>query len=103
MQFEEHTSEVEGIKVPRFLLLTVVENSYKYALGTSEVMQILMQCKRLYEEGYYLSPDLYRSYFPAPVEAVILGWIGVIGWNLVRRCFKRRQKEKKGSSDYVLH
>ena len=63
----------------------------------------LVQDKRLYEEGYYLSPDLYRSYFPAPVEAVILGWIGVIGWNLVRRCFKGRQKEKKGSSDYVLH
>lgn len=52
MLFEEHTSEIEEIKVPRFLLLTVVENSYKYALGTSEVMQILMQCKRLYEEGF---------------------------------------------------
>ena len=40
--------------------------------------------QRLYEEGYYLSPDLYRSYFPAPVKVVIWGWIGILAGSLIR-------------------
>ncbi|MCI8627433.1 MAG: hypothetical protein HFI40_14410 [Lachnospiraceae bacterium] len=41
--------------------------------------------KRLYEKGYYLSPDLYRSYFPLPVKVIMLGWIAAIGWTLFQR------------------
>ncbi len=52
MVFEEHTPEVEEVKVPRFLLLTIVENSYKYALGSNEVMQVLIECGRLYEADF---------------------------------------------------
>lgn len=44
--------EVAQIRIPRYLILTVIENSYKYAMGTSDVMQIFVQCTYQEEEGF---------------------------------------------------
>ena len=46
--------------------------------------------KELYEEGYYLSPDLYRSYFPAFIKGILLLWLWVIGRALLQNIFRRR-------------
>jgi cbb3-type cytochrome oxidase subunit 3 len=44
MSFVECSPDVCSVKIPRFLLLTVVENSFKYAMGTDDALQIYIQC-----------------------------------------------------------
>ena len=51
--------------------------------------------KRLYEKGYYLSPDLYRSYFPLPVKVIMLGWIAAISWTLFQRIKRHKKNHQK--------
>jgi hypothetical protein len=50
--FAESTDIAKQIRVPRCLLLTVAENSYKYAMGASDVLQIFLDCREVEEENF---------------------------------------------------
>lgn len=52
MLFTECAPEAAKVQIPRYLLLTIVENSYKYAMGESDVMQILVEASSYQEEGF---------------------------------------------------
>lgn len=60
--------------------------------------------KTLYEMGYYLSPDLYRSYFSFPVKCVISVWILVIMFRIVQRKWRKLfsvNTQRKSFSSFV--
>ena len=49
--FSECADEVKDVQIPRCLLLTIAENSYKYAMGVNDVLQILIDCRKVNENG----------------------------------------------------
>lgn len=50
MTFIDCAQEIRDVNIPRFLLLTIVENSFKYAMRVDDMIQIYVQCSRL-EDG----------------------------------------------------
>ena len=52
MVFIDCEESISDIRLPKYLLLTIVENSYKYALGQTEFMEVLIQCRRVAETGF---------------------------------------------------
>lgn len=50
MTFIDCAQEIKSVSIPRFLLLTIVENSFKYAMRIDDMIQIYVQCSRL-EDG----------------------------------------------------
>lgn len=50
MTFIDCAREIKSVSIPRFLLLTIVENSFKYAMRVDDMIQIYVQCSRL-EDG----------------------------------------------------
>ena len=52
MVFIDCEEGISGIRLPKYLLLTIVENSYKYALGQTEFMEVLIQCRKLRDAAF---------------------------------------------------
>lgn len=52
MSFVECPKELDQIELPHFLLLTIVENAFKYALRADDMTQVFIQCAPVQEEGF---------------------------------------------------
>ncbi|MBR6406605.1 MAG: histidine kinase [Lachnospiraceae bacterium] len=50
--FIDCRKELSDVRIPHLILLTVVENCYKYAMNLEELLQIMIVCRAVSEEGF---------------------------------------------------
>ena len=52
MVFIDCEEEAKKTRLPKYLLLTIVENAFKYAMGQTEFMEVLISCRSVREEDF---------------------------------------------------